>query len=321
MGSTPEPVRTVAVPGVYVSLEDLVRLEYRARKVSFKARQPVHSILTGRHASRMRGRGLDFEEIRAYLPGDDIRSIDWRVTARTREPHTRVYTEERDRPALLLVDQRVAMFFGTRLNLKSVTAAEAAALSAWRVFLSGDRVGAVVFDDADLVALRPLRSRGQVLRILEAIVAKNRALRADTAAAPAPGMLNQALLRARGLVGHDHVVAIASDFDGADADTRRLIAEIGEHNDVIAMLVYDPWSRELPERGQVVVTGGELQVQLDASRASERKALLSVATERMRPILEWTRELGVPVMPLSTAEDVATQVSRLLGATVSRRRA
>ena len=115
----------------------------------------MHSLLTGRHASRLRGRGLDFEEVRAYLPGDDVRTIDWRVTARTGVPHTRVYTEERDRPALLVVDQRLAMFFGTRLNLKSVTAAEAAALAAWRVFLSGDRVGAVVFDDPEFTGPPP----------------------------------------------------------------------------------------------------------------------------------------------------------------------
>ena len=309
-----------ATPGVYVGLDDLLRLQYRARRVSFKGRQPLHSILSGRHASRMRGRGLDFEEVRAYLPGDDVRTIDWRVTARTGVPHTRVYTEERDRPALVLVDQRLAMFFGTRLNLKSVTAAEAAALAAWRVFLSGDRVGAVVFDDIDQAILRPHRSRAQVLRILEAIVQKNRTLRADSDVKPAPGMLNRALESARGLVAHDHVVIIASDFDGADDETHRLVAELAEHNDVMAMLVHDPSSRELPARSRVVVTGGELQVQVDAGRAGEREALLEVAQERVRPILQWTRELGVPVMPLSTGEDVATQVGRLLGAALARRR-
>jgi uncharacterized protein (DUF58 family) len=316
-----EPAPDAPIAGVYVSLDDLVRLQYQARRVTFKARQPVHSILTGRHASRVRGRGLDFEEVRAYLPGDDIRSIDWRVTARTGVAHTRVYTEERDRPALILVDQRLAMFFGTRLSLKSVTAAEAAALAAWTVFRSGDRVGAVVFDDAELVALRPHRSRGQVLRILEAIVQKNRALRADTDLKSVPRMLNRALERARSLVGHDHVIVIASDFDGADDHTRRLVTELSQHNDVIAMLVHDPSSQELPERGRVVVTGGELQVQVDVGRAGERNALLALASQRVKPILAWTRELGVPVMPLSTAEEVAAQVSRLLGAAFRRRRA
>jgi uncharacterized protein (DUF58 family) len=303
-----------AIPGVYTTLDDLVKLQLRARGFSFRSRQPVRSLLAGRHASRVRGRGLDFEEVRAYLPGDDVRTIDWHVTARTGTPHTRVYNEERDRPALVVVDQRLAMFYGTRVSLKSVTAAEAAALAAWRVFRSGDRVGAVVFDDADLVALRPQRRRGHVLRILEAIVAKNRALRADSGLTPAPGMLNDALERARRIVDHDHTVVLASDFDGADDDTRRLVTELGEHNDVIVLLVLDPSSKDLPEKGRVVVTGGELQMQMDVGRPGEREALLAVASERIRPLLLWTRELGIPVLPLSTAEDVTAQVSRALGA-------
>ena len=88
----------------YVELADLLKLRYQAQGFSYLPRQPIHSLLSGTHASRLRGRGLNFEEIRAYLPGDDIRNIDWKVTARTGKPHTRVYTEERDRPALLLVD-------------------------------------------------------------------------------------------------------------------------------------------------------------------------------------------------------------------------
>src|SRR5262245_37519956 len=181
----------------------------------------------------MRGRGLDFEEIRDYAPGDDIRTIDWRVTARTGEPHTRVYTEERDRPALFVVDQRLSMFFGTQLNLKSVTAAEAAALGLWRVFESGDRVGAVIFDDTDVAAIRPHRSRGQVVHILEAIASRNRALRADAATRPGTAMLNRALEKAQGLVGHDYLVVVASDFDGADDETRRRVIELSAHNDVV----------------------------------------------------------------------------------------
>src|SRR5215468_919265 len=92
-------------PGVYATLEDLVRLRHRATGFSFLPRQPVRSLLAGRLASRLRGRGLNFEEIRPYLPGDDVRQIDWKVTARTRKAHSRVYTEERERPLLVAVDQ------------------------------------------------------------------------------------------------------------------------------------------------------------------------------------------------------------------------
>src|SRR5882672_1009364 len=117
--------------GVYTSVAELAELEASARDFSFLRRQPVHSLLSGRHASRVRGRGLAFEELRKYLPGDDIRAMDWHVTARMGEPFVRVYTEEKDRSAYLVVDQRIEMFFGTRRAMKSVTAAEIAALSAW----------------------------------------------------------------------------------------------------------------------------------------------------------------------------------------------
>src|ERR1044072_5044065 len=153
-------------PGVYVDLDELIALEQKGRKVSFLPRQPVHSLLAGRFASRMRGRGLNFEEIRDYRTGDDIRSIDWKVTARLQAPHVRVFNEERDRQALLVVDQRLAMFFGSRRAMKSVTAAEAGAIGAWRILGAGDRVGGIVFNDRDLIEIRPRRSRSTVLQIL-----------------------------------------------------------------------------------------------------------------------------------------------------------
>jgi uncharacterized protein (DUF58 family) len=181
-------------------------------------------------------------------------------------------------------------------------------------------VGAVVFDDSGCVAHRPHRSRGQVQRILETIVARNQALRAESEVAPAPGMLNQALRQAAALAGHDHAILIASDLDGADDETRGLVASLSQHNDVVVLLVHDPSAKQLPAQGRYVVTGGELQVQLDVGRGDERQALLGIAGDRVRPILEWTRELGVPVLPLSTAEETATQLPRLLGVTGRPRR-
>src|SRR5262245_23494864 len=101
--------------GVYVALDELIALEHGARRMSFLPRQPVRSLLSGRYASRMRGRGLNFEEIRTYHIGDDVRTIDWKATARLHKPQVRVFNEERDRQGLVVVDQRVSMFFGSRL--------------------------------------------------------------------------------------------------------------------------------------------------------------------------------------------------------------
>src|SRR5262245_21540733 len=156
--------------GVYIDLEHLIALEQRGRRVSLLPRQPVHSLLSGRYASRMRGRGLNFEEIRDYRTGDDVRSIDWKVTQRLQKPHVRVFNEERDRAGILVVDQRLAMFFGSKRAMKSVIAAETAALIAWRILNVSDRVGGVVFNDRDTAEVRPHRSRRTVLEFLSAIV-------------------------------------------------------------------------------------------------------------------------------------------------------
>ena len=314
------PARVRGAPGVYAELADLVALEHRARGFSLLPRQPLHSLLTGRRASRLRGRGMTFEEIRGYLPGDDVRTIDWKVTARMREPYVRVYTEERDRPGMLVVDQRLSMFFATRRAMKSVVAAEVAAVAAWRLFTQGDRVGVVVFDDRGALEVRPHRSRGQVLRILHAILEKNHALRADAPWPSAPGMLNQALARASRLVTHDHVVAVVSDFDGVDDETERLLTELAAHNDVIAIPIYDQAQTSVPDGGRLVVGDGELQVELDLGRETVRRGLLDMGGRRLSRVSRWQAERGVAVLPLSTGEDPALQMRRLLGGLARPRR-
>jgi uncharacterized protein (DUF58 family) len=302
------------MPGVYVDLDELIALEQRGRRVSFLPRQPVHSLLSGRFASRMRGRGLNFEEIRDYRAGDDVRSIDWKVTARLQKPHVRVFNEERDRQALLVVDQRLSMFFGSRLSMKSVTAAQAAAIGAWRVLGVGDRIGAIVFNDNDLVEIKARRSRTTVLQILSAIVAQNEMLGVGRGLATAPVMLNTALEHATRRALHDATIVVISDFDGADDATRRMIGAMTQHNDVVALLVHDPLQSDLPASAAMTVTDGELQIQLEVGRDSVRKSIAEATEARLKGVFAWTRELGVPVLPLSAAEETAPQLRRLLGA-------
>jgi uncharacterized protein (DUF58 family) len=304
--------------GAYVTLDDLSALEMAARDFSFLPRQPVHSILTGRQASRVRGRGLAFEELRPYLPGDDIRRMDWRSTARTGKPYVRVYTEEKDRPALVVVDQRINMFFGTRRAMKSVAAAEAAALCAWRILAVGDRVGGWVFNDERLDEVRPARSRAAVTRLLEVVVAQNALLRADSNARRTPSRLDAALEAVARVARHDHLVVVISDFDGHDRATRDLLLGLSLHNDVVAMLIYDPFLFELPSAGEMVVSDGELQVELPFGAGRVRKRLSEAADARLKELLEWRREIGVPVLPISSAEPTADQIRKLLGQLMGR---
>lgn len=305
---------------VHVTLKHLIGLEGAARGLSFLPRQPSRSVLNGKHASRIRGRGLNFEELRDYSPGDDVRTIDWKVTARTGTPHVRVYTEEKDRPALVIVDQRMSMFFGSRLNMKSVTAAEAAALAAWRILGSGDRVGGIVFNDTEMSEVRPQRSRRAVHDLLSRIVKKNQSLHADAPTIASPMAMNKPLEAAARLASHDHLIMMISDFDGVDDDTHRLISRISRHNDVVFVLVHDPIARDFSIDTDLVVSDGRLQLALDGGAGTTNKAVGDYLEDRLEKILNWQIELGVAVLTLSTGEPTVPQVSRLLGGRARRRR-
>lgn len=307
------PAKPVEHAGVYADLSGLVRMQYKARGYTFLPRQPVHSVLAGRHASRLRGRGLNFEEIRRYLPGDDIRNMDWRVTARTRKPHVRVYTEERDHPVLLLIDQRQNMFFGSRRAMKSVVAAEAAALAAWRVFFQGDRVGAIVFNDHDIIEIKPHRSRNQVVRILEAITRLNHQLSAESIVTPNPAMVNEVLHRALRLASHDYLIMSISDGFGVDGDTFCLGTQIAAHNDVIVVFIYDVLEAALPNAGRLVFGQAGRQLEVDSAAATLRQKFNTRFHDRFDSIQHFCRQRRVPRITINTEEDVAEQVRARLG--------
>lgn len=303
---------TGTTPGVFAQLDDLVRLEFKARGFSLLPRQPLRSILAGQHASRLRGRGLNFEEIRRYLPGDDTRSMDWKVTARTRQPHVRVYTEERDRPCLLVIDQRRAMFFGSRRATKAHVAAEIAALAAWRVFHAGDRVGALIFNDQRIEEIRPQRSRNNVLRILKTLVNLNHEL-AEDAGTSSPGMLNHVLERATRLARHDHLVGIIAGGGGADDQTVKHATRLAEHNDVVVAYVYDDMERQLPEGGRLVMTDGAQQLEIDTGEARLNKTFTGEFEAHLAWMRHITRQRATPLLPISTSRDVTEQLRQLLG--------
>jgi len=281
--------------GAYAELDSLVALEYKARGFSLRHNQPVHSLLFGRRASHVRGRGLDFEELRNYVAGDDVRSMDWRVTARTQKPYVRVYSEERDRPTMVVV-------------------------AAWRAFSQGDRVGAFVFNDSTTEQVRIHRSRATVLRMLERISHQNKLLRSDLLTPAQPGKLNQVLDQVARICHHDALILIASDFDGADDRTRELLLHLSQSNDVICCFTYDPLAMQHQASGQLVVSNATLQVELRLSEQKVREGIREASEERIRNVLAWQHELNIPVLPLSTAEDVPQQIRHLLGHIAARAR-
>lgn len=299
-------------PRIHVDANHLLRLGSKSRAISLLPRQPARSILNGRHASRLRGRGLNFEELRNYLPGDDIRTIDWKVTARTGEPHVRVYTEERDRPALLLVDQRVSMFFGTQIYMKSVIAAEAAAISAHRVLGQGDRVGGIVFGDTDLAEHRPQRRPAALTRFLSSVGALNSNLSAASRDEPTV-TLNDVLKQAARIAHTNSLVCIFSDFDGLTEASEKLLRKLSTSNDLILFNISDPSSRELAPNLRLTVSDGDRQIQLDSADPDLSHRIRSALEDRLAQLQTWSRRYGFPVVPLTTAEPTLDQLLKLFG--------
>jgi len=313
-GTTPNP-RSAHIrhdPRVRVTLDHLRALEGPARGLHFLPRQPARSVLNGRHGSKLRGRGLNFEELRDYMPGDDVRSMDWKVTARTGKPHVRVFTEERDRPTLIVVDQRMSMFFGSARNMKSVTAAECAALAAFAVLGQGDRVGGIVFGDTERAEIRPARSRVALNRFLASLAAAQALLGPD-APDVAPQPINDVLQAVARIAPRNHLVLVLSDFDVINTQTDRLISGLSRHNDLVLGLVTDPFADALPERAQLVISDGTLQAAIDTSNTQTYGDLFDMAKTRIAGIVDWQRRFGVPVLPLSSAKDSLEQIRGLLG--------
>ena len=296
---------------VYADLRSLIELQYSAHGFSFLPRFAVQSLLSGRHRSKLRGRGLDFEEVRLYVHGDDIRNIDWKVTARTRQTHTKVFTEERERPVLIIVDQSSSMFFGTVKYTKSCIAAHLAALAAWRVLHVKDRVGAIIFNDTDIEYVSPKRDRRNVQRILSRVAAQNNKLNKESQRDDAGrSKLAEAIARAGKLTTHDHLVLVISDFNDLDVDSFKSMVNIRRRNDVICMRVLDPMEEQT--LGHDTPVGFEDRQVLIKSRSSASARLEKGVKEHGNWLQERMATYQIPLIGISTARDAVTQVRELM---------
>jgi hypothetical protein len=280
---------------VYTSVADLLALRAAARTFSPAPRHLVESLLS---AGRLRDETGPAGE--------------WPEPARAAHSVESARPGDRERPALFIVDQRRNMFFGSRRSMKSVAAAEAAALCAWRALDRRSAVGGVVFNDATIETLEPDCSAAAAIRFIETISAQNAALRACSTKPCAPSQLDAALKAAAGLAPRNHLVVVVSDFHGHGRRTRELLIRLAARNDVLAILVYDPFLLDLPAGGDIIISGGEVQVDFDFGGGRIRRSLFEFAEARGKAILAFEREIGVPVLALSAAEETAPQMRRLL---------
>ncbi|MEE4659213.1 MAG: DUF58 domain-containing protein [Halieaceae bacterium] len=293
--------------GAYCTLAELIEQRYAATRIDLGQRKRALSLLSGPNKTNFRGRGIDFEEVRSYQPGDDIRTIDWRITARTGEAHTKVFREERERQVLICVDQRSSMFFGSRHCCKSVLAARLAALLAWSALNRGDRVGGLVFNEATHEDIRPRRSRRAVLGLLHAITDMNGALPLD----PAAGRLHFAdiLTEIRRIARPGSALYIISDFTGAlQHDAREQLDRLAQHLEITALHCSDPLERSLPDKGSYAVTDGQRRARLYTGDRRLRSAFSARFQEQLDALREANGRLGIPLIEASTDQSPLNQL-------------
>jgi uncharacterized protein (DUF58 family) len=285
--------------GAHTRLEDLLALRFAAASLSLKRKNRALSLLAGPNKSNFRGRGIDFEEVRRYQAGDDIRTIDWRVTARTGDAHTKLFREERERPVLLVVDQRNSMYFGSSHCFKSVLAAHGCALLAWSALHSGDRVGGLVFNDAGHMDTRPRRSRKTVLHLLSRLVEYNNNLPLS-APDQARGFADM-LANLRRIARPGSSIFLLSDFRGAEQPlANEQLFQLAQHTEITALYCQDALETELPASGRYAVTDGSQRSELYTGDRTLRRQYRERQARRIGTLNTNLQQLGIPLIQLAT---------------------
>jgi uncharacterized protein (DUF58 family) len=289
--------------GAYVNLANLLRVRFAAQDLRLFVKRAVKSQLNGAERTRFRGRGMDFEEVRLYQAGDDVRSIDWRVTARTQVPHTKLYREERERPVFVLVDQRAPMFFGSQRCFKSVLAAHIAANLAWAALNNSDRIGGLVFGDAAQRDVRPRRSKHAVLELLHQLQQFNQQLRSPVRSAEGKSLY--ALLNdARRIAKPGCALFLISDFYDYDQQCEQQLFELARHTDVTLIHVFDPLEKQLQSNARLTVSDGVSRLQLPTDETQFQRAYQNAYAERLDFLTRSAKRLALPLLSYATTDNL-----------------
>ena len=294
---------------VYSSLQSLLRLQAQVRTLNLAKRQ-ARARHVGLHRSFFKGRGMDFAESRPYQPGDDIRTIDWRVTARSGKVHTKVFQEEREKPVLIWMDLRAPMYFATRGRFKSVIAAEVASLLIWKTLAEGDRAGGVLQGADDHQEFKPARSRASVLGFMRSLAD---ATERDVTRMPATNgsLLQDSWRRLRRVTEPGTQVFIISDFRNSNPAALQQLAMINLHSQVTLISVRDPLEEHLPEEGRLRLTNGRKSLWVNLQQRVWRKHYHERNRQASVSLQDFSRKHRIPVIRLSTQDGATERLLKL----------
>lgn len=239
--------------GVSLRSAELLRYQQLAKLIDLTPKRTPQARLAGSYLTRHKGRGMEFDEARHYQPGDDIRAIDWRVTARTGKTHTKVYREERERPVFIFCDFLPSMHFGTQLLTKSVQAAHVSALLSWSAADRGDKVGALIFSQQKHKECKPVSRKRAVLNLCHAMIDVHQSNVSDDVydEAQSKAIFADSCARARRLARPGSLVYIVSDFQHLSSMALQHLGQMSRHCEVRAIVVNDPMEYSLPKSSQV----------------------------------------------------------------------
>ena len=303
----PEPAEPSACTEVTAS--DLIGLRLHAKGLRLQGRQRATSAISGAHHSRFRGRGMDYLESRCYQPGDDVRNMDWRVTARTGSPHIKLYQEERERPVVVVLDLGPSMFFATRGSFKSAQAARAAALIGWATVAHGDRIGALIFNGKHQ-ELQPCGGQRGALRLIRHLVEATEPV-AGMHAESKPAALNHALRQLNQVARPGSQIFIISDFYHIDETLEKRLLHLRRHNDLTALQIVDQLELTPPPPGRYGISDGSKQGWLDTRTADQERWL----SEHHQVIEAVMRKRNIPLHRLTTTDAVEEKLRQLLSST------
>ena len=298
---------------VSVSQAGLIRLNGPARAIALDVLR-VSSLQTGAYVSHFRGRGMEFDESRPYQPGDDPRSIDWRVTARSTTAYTKLFREERERPVLIMVDLRASMHFATQGCFKSVNASRAAALLSWAAHHRGDRLGGLIFGDTTHRELKPKLGRQAALRFVHELVNHPDWQTTDRAHGDdGEQQLTQAMSALRRVARPGSLVVIISDFQDMSRAAQAYLSSVARHNEVLALFLNDPIERQLPPPGRYRIVAGDEELAIDTFVKAARRDYENAFAARSHALEVFCQRYGVHLLPLSTEDDPVAALQKALG--------
>lgn len=303
---------TTNLPGITASLNDLIRVRPDRRMTGFAPSGKVATHQWGSNQSVFKGRGMEFAESRTYQAGDDVRNIDWRVTARTGKTHSKLFQEERERPVQLLVDMRVMMQFGTRKRFKSNLAAEVAAQLAWVGYDGGDRVGGLLLTRSGMQAFRGARTRRSVLHFLEHLSAQtqpsSQALSQELPQDLSLGLsLAQGIHRLRKITRPGTLVFILTDGHDFDHQAAQELTRLAQHTHLTFIQISDVFDKALPPSGRL--SDGADVVALGGLSKQQRSAYATAYQQRQQHLLQTCRQHGIVLHHLQT-DDNPTAILR-----------